>query len=316
MMRTYKKKPLTYNEQVQLIQGRGLIIKDVHRAERYFSVISYYRLSAYFLPLCDIKDHFVEGTTFEQVLDLYLFDRELRLIVFYAIERIEVAIRTQMINQLSHKYNDSHWHDNAAIFKPPFIHKRTGKTTYIFQETQDIIHKHQIAKHPEVFVKHYNSTYNNPTNPPCWMSLELLTIGELSRLFTALQFNSDKQAIADFFRLSHTVFTSWLHTLVYVRNICAHHARLWNRDFAIKPEVIKKPRYPWIDQIFNTNNHRCFYFLSIMKYLLMSANPGNHLKERLIALIEKYPKVPIAFLGIPTINGTDMVDWTQQPVWR
>lgn len=314
-MRTYKKKPLTYTEQVQLLQKRGLIVNDIHRAERYLSVISYYRLSAYFLPYYGKKDQFVAGTTFDMVLDLYLFDRELRLIVFDAIERIEIAIRTQMIYKLSHKYNDSHWQDNAAIFNPPSINLRTGKTIDVYQETQEIIQKHKSAKHSEVFIKHYVSTYNKPANPPSWMSVELLTIGELSRLYTALKNNSDRQEIADFFGLPHKVFTSWLHTLAYVRNICAHHARLWNRDFAIKPEVIRKPRHPWIDQTFNSNNHRCFYFLSIVKYFLISANPGNHLKERLIALFEEYPSVPIAYLGIPTTNGT-MIDWKLQPIWR
>lgn len=315
-MKTYKKKPLTYVQQMQLLQSRGLIIRDSHRAERYLSEISYYRLSAYYLPFCKTKDNFIEGTTFDQVLDLYLFDRELRLIVFDAIERIEVAIRTQVIYQLSHKYKDSHWQDNAAIFDPPYTNTRTGKTTFIYQEIQDIIQKQRTAKHPEVFVKHYISNYNNPPNPPCWMCLELLTIGELSKLYTALKNNGDRQLIADFFGLHHKVFTSWLHTLVYVRNICAHHARLWNREFAIKPDVIKKAKHHWIDPAFNSNSHRCFYFLSIVKYLLISANPGNHFKERLTVLFEKYPNVPLAYLGIPTTDGTNLMDWKHQPLWK
>jgi len=315
-MITYKKKALTYAEQVLLLANRGLGFEDVPRAERYLSEISYYRLSAYYLPFCGSKDSFKEGATFEQVLDLYLFDRELRLIVFDAIERIEVTLKAQIIYRLAHKYNDSHWQDNAAIFNTPYTNSRTGKTTYIYQETQDIIKRHIDAKYPEVFVKHYISKYNEPSNPPSWMSIELLTIGELSRLYQALRNNMDKQVIADFFNLHHTVFESWLHTLVYVRNICAHHARLWNRDFAIKPDVIKKPGLPWIDIAFNNNNHRCFYFLSLLKYLLISANPGNHFKDHLSALFVKYPEVPIAYMGIPSIDGSVLFDWEQQPVWK
>lgn len=315
-MITYKKKPLTYTDQVKLLEGRGLIIEDVKRAERYLSEISYYRLSAYYIPFCNTKDHFKEDVSFEHILDLYLFDRELRLIIFNAIERIEVAIRAQIIYQIAHKYNDSHWQDNAALFIPAWTNPRTGKTFHVYQETQEIINQHKSAKYPEVFVKHYMSRYNDPPNPPSWMSIELLTIGELSRLYQAFINNAVKQLIADSFKLHYTVFESWLHTLVYARNICAHHCRIWNRDFAIKPDVIKKPKLPWIDPVFNSNNHRCFYFLSILKYLLTSANPGNHFKNHLKELFEKHPEVPIAYLGIPKTEGKRLLEWEQQPLWK
>lgn len=314
-MKTYKKKPLTYSEQVELLKNRGLIINNVSRAERYLSEISYYRLSAYYIPYCSAKDCFDTGSTFDHILNLYLFDRELRLIVFDAIERIEVAIRTQMIYQLSHKYKDSHWQDNAAIFKPPFTNNRTGKIVHIYQETQNIINKHKTSDRPEVFIKHYTATYNSPKNPPGWMSIEILTIGELSRLYTAFKKNSDRQSIAHFFGLPHKVFTSWLHTLVYVRNICAHHSRLWNREFAIRPEVIRNPNKPWVGKEFDSNNHRCFYFICVLKYLLRSANPSNSFRERFIALLEKYPNVPIGYMGIPTTDGTTLIDWKNEPLW-
>lgn len=315
-MRTYDKKPLTYAEQVSLLQKRGLIVNDIQRAERYLSVISYYRLSAYFIPYCITKDEFVVGSTFDNILDLYLFDRELRIHVFDAIERIEVAIRAQIVNQLSHKYNDSHWQDNIALFKPPKINPRTGNIYHVYQETQEIIQRNKTKRDPQVFIKHYVSKYNKPNNPPSWMCIELLTIGELSRLFSALKKSSDRKEIAAYFGLHHNVFSSWLHTLVYVRNICAHHSRLWNIDFAIKPDVLLKPKHDWIDNIFNSNNHRCFYFLSIVKYLLKSINPNNHFKERLVGLFEKYPTVPIAYMGIPTTDGVNLIDWRQQPIWR
>jgi abortive infection bacteriophage resistance protein len=314
-MRTYTKKPLTYEEQLSLLLERGLIINDIKRAKRYLSVISYYRLSAYFLPYSLYNDRFIVGTTFDDILNLYLFDRELRLFVFDAIERIEVSLRAQMVYQLSLKYRDSHWLDKSVLFKPSKINPKTRKILHVYQETQDIIERNKSSMYPEVFIKHYISTYNKPSNPPSWMSIELLTIGELSRLYSALKNNSDKKGIADFYGLHHNVLSSWLHTLVYVRNICAHHARLWNRDFAIKPDVLLKPKRVWLDEIFNSNNNRCFYFLSLVKYLLISINPNNHFKEKLIALFEKYPTVPIAYMGIPTTDGVNLVDWKKQPVW-
>lgn len=298
------------------MKSRGLLFDSEYDAELMFSQINYYRLSAYALPFQKVKDRFDGGTSLKDLVNLYSFDRELRLLAFDAIERIEIAIRTQMIYQLAHKYKDSHWQDNAALFKPPHTIERTGRTIDIYKDIQNCIDKHLTAKHPEVFVRHYINEYNEPRNPPSWMSLELLTIGELSRLYTALRHNADRQAIAQFFGLHHTVFTSWLHTLVYARNICAHHSRLWNREFAIKPEILKKPVHPWLSAVFDTNNHRCFYFLSMLKYLLISANPTNHFAEKLKELLNKYPKTPIRFMGIPNMEDGSLVNWQNEPIWN
>lgn len=158
-------------------------------------------------------------------------------------------------------------------------------------------------------------TYNRPSNPPSWMCLELLTIGELSHIYRGLANNSDKKRIADFFDVHHRVFTSWLHTLTYVRNICAHHSRLWNRDLAIEPDRLIKAKGPWLDKPFE-NNKRVFYFMSVLKYLLNRANPGNSLKDKIEVLFAKYPSVPIRFLGIPSDGNSNLLDWREQPLWK
>jgi abortive infection bacteriophage resistance protein len=315
-MKTYKKKPLLYPQQLDLWKNRGLIIEDEEKATIHLSQINYYRLSAYALPFQKVKDFFDADTKFDHLLSLYSFDRELRLLVFDAIERIEIAIRTQMIYTLALKYNDSHWQDNASLFKPATTNQRTGNTSDIYNDTQKIIKKHLDAKHPEVFVKHYQTEYNNPQNPPSWMIMELLTIGELSRLYNALKENADKEKIAQYFGLHHTAFSSWLHTLVYVRNICAHHSRLWNREFAIKPDVLRKPQHPWLSIVFDTNNHRTFYCLSIIKYMLIACNPENHFKQKLIGIIDKYPNTPIKYMGIPSISNRELIKWENEPIWQ
>jgi abortive infection bacteriophage resistance protein len=314
-MITYNKIPLTYIEQLNLLKSRGLIINNESKAESYLSQISYYRLSAYYLPFQLVKDTFNKGVTFDNIIHIYSFDRELRLLVFDAIERIEVAIRDQMIYQLAHKYG-AHWQDDSTIFKPPYINPYTRKETCIYSDTQNIISNHRNAKNPEVFIKHYTDNYKSPLNPPSWMSIELLTIGELSRLYTALKKNIDKNEIASFFNLHHTVFTSWLHSMVYVRNICAHHSRLWNREFAIKPDVLLKPNKAWLQPAFNSNNHRTFYFLCVLKYFLFAANPSHHFKNKLSELIKKFPDVPIQFLGIPSDAKKNIIDWENEDIWK
>ena len=240
-MKEYTKQPLTYQQQVDLLKSRGLLIPDENRAVRLLSNISYYRLSAYMLPCKEIKngnytDRFIVGKTWDDVYSLYLFDRKLRLLVFDAIERLEISIRTQIIYQLSHKYG-SHWQDNPSIFKVIRKKDKDGKVVEInvFNEINKHILEQLNSNKSEVFLQHYRETYNKPSTPPSWMSVEIMYFNHLSKICSGLKQRSDIAAIAKFYSLPPDTFCSWLHTINYVRNLCAHHARLWNRDFNIVP---------------------------------------------------------------------------------
>ena len=146
------------------------------------------------------------------------------------------------------------------------------------------------------------------------MCFELLTIGELSNLYRGLRNNYDKKRIADFFKIHHTVFQSWLHSLTYVRNICAHHARLWNKDLAVEPTLLKKAKSHWVGARYN-NNRRTFYFICILKYLLDSAN-DNSLALKLDELFAKYPTVPVQYLGISSDGKGSLLDWRTEPLFK
>lgn len=314
MSKQYNKIPLSFQKQIELLKSRNLIIDDEPKALSYLQEISYYRLSAYFLPYQSAKDNFEDNITFEQIIKTYSFDRELRLLVFDCIERIEVAIRTQFIYQMALHYNDSHWQDNQNHFITPYYNK-IGNLVNPFADFQAIISKAKTARTPETFIKHYINTYNKPANPPSWMCFELLTIGELSHIYRGLKNNADKKRIAEFFEVHPTVFTSWLHTLTYVRNICAHHSRLWNRDLAIEPEKLLKPKGNWIAKPYE-NNKRVFYFLCVLRYLLLRANPSNSMKQKLENLFNKYPTVPIKYLGIPSDGKGNLLEWQNEPLWK
>ncbi|MBI2259349.1 MAG: Abi family protein [Flavobacteriia bacterium] len=316
----FTKLPKTYEEQAEIWKSRGLIVKNEERTLHYLKNISYYRLSAYALPFQQTKDKFNDGTSFDDILNLYLFDRELRLIVFNAIERIEVAVRSIMIYQLSHKYG-SHWQDNERIFSAPYNRRdtRTGEyyTINVFEEIQSIIRHTSREKHPETFIKHYNGTYTKPKNPPSWMCMEVFTLGQLSKLYNGLRHNDDKVNIANHFGLHFNVFKSWLHTLTYVRNICGHHGRLWNREIAIEPLWLKKPKLNWLDSKFDGSTNRTFYSICMMKYLLQTVNANHHIKQHLNELIAKYPSVPIQFMGIPSEEASKkIVDWQNEALWK
>lgn len=316
MGKIYNKGPLTFEQQLSLLKDRGLVISEEEEfhAICYLKEISYYRLSAYFLPYQINKDVFDPAVNFDQIIKTYTFDRELRLLVFDCIERIEVAIRTQFIYTMATHYSDSHWQDNQNYFITPYYNK-IGKLINPYADFQAIISKAKTVRTPETFIKHYIETYDRPANPPSWMCFELLTIGEMSHLYRGLKNNIDKKRIADFFEVHPTVFTSWLHSLTYVRNICAHHSRLWNRDLAIEPELLLKPKGNWISKRYE-NNKRMFYFLCMLKYLLDRANPGNTMKDKIESLFHKYPTIPIKFLGIPSDGNGNLLNWQQQPIWQ
>jgi abortive infection bacteriophage resistance protein len=310
----YNKTPISFEEQINILKQRKLIVENQEEAINFLQAISYYRLSAYFLPYQQTKDKFNEQVTFKQIISTYSFDKELRLLVFDCIEQIEIAIRTQIVYSMSMHYNKSHWQDEKALFIKPFYNS-IGMLIDPFSDFQAVISKAKSSRRPEVFIKHYTSNYDSPNNPPSWMCLELLTMGELSNLYRGLQHNTDKKRIANFFDLHPTVFTSWLHTLTYVRNICAHHSRLWNRDLAIEPDRLLKPVGNWISSPFQ-NNKRVFYFLCTIKYILDRVQPDNNLKEKLKTLFHNYNQIPIQYLGIPSDGKGNLLEWENENIWN
>ncbi len=310
----YTKQPLSFQDQLTQLQDRNLIIQDTAKAIHYLQSISYYRLSAYFLPYQKTKDTFNTGVNFSQIIKTYMFDKNLRLLVFDCIERLEIAIRTQFIYTMALCYNNSHWQDNKALFINPYYNK-IGNLVDSYNDLQSIISKAKTKRTPEVFIKHYIDNYNSPANPPSWMCLELLTIGELSHIYRGLRNNADKKMIASFFDVHHKVFTSWLHTLTYVRNLCAHHSRLWNRDLAIEPSRFLKPKGNWIGVSYQ-NNKRIFYFLCVVKYMLNRVNPTNTLTQKIDDLFKKFPSVPIKYVGIPSDGKGNLLNWKNEPLWQ
>ncbi len=232
----YAKPPLTIEQQVDLLASRGLIIADRNFAHHHLQFINYYRLSGYTISFEEAGDgsrshQFKLGTTLENVLNLYHFDRQLRILVMSAIERIEVAMRTQICLHMAVAYQDSHWHLNAGLFKDGFDHVEFVRKCRIEQQSSK-----------EHFVRHYQEKYKHPTLTPSWMTVELLPMGTWSIVYKNLKNRSDKKKIALSFGLSPADFESWLHVLTYIRNLCAHHSRLWNRHFTLRPAQVERYR--------------------------------------------------------------------------
>ena len=161
----YTKTPISISEQIEKLKTRGLLFPDEKKSADYLSNISYYRLRAYTFPFQDNKnpDHpFIQKISFEDIINLYVFDRRLRLLIFNAIEKIEVALRTQIIYHYSLEYG-GFWHLRPELYN----------NAVYFAEQIASLHK-EIDRSNETFIKHYYQTYNDPKDPPSWMSLEVI----------------------------------------------------------------------------------------------------------------------------------------------
>lgn len=224
----YKKPPLTYEKQIELLQSRGLIIRDKAEAILLLNQTNYYRLSAYCIPFQQPKDQFKRGTTLQEVHDLYLFDIKLRRIIFDALQTIEISLRAHVSYYLAHKYG-AFGYVSPSNFSSYFV--------YHDQWMEDL--QSVIARSREEFVEHYKTKYFGTLHLPIWVAIELISFGALSRLIRGLK-QQDLKVLCSPFDVPAAIFPSWVHSLSYVRNICAHHGRLWNRELAVRPRIPKK----------------------------------------------------------------------------
>lgn len=313
-METYTKPALKIDEQIKLLEDRNLQIINKNRVERHLSNISYYRLSAYMLPFKEKdKNHFINGTTWDDIYNLYKFDRKLRLLVFDAIERIEIALRAQIIYQLSLKYG-SHWQNNKALFKKPYYNKKLAENIDIYKDIQKHINEELNSTNKSVFIKHYQDKYDKPATPPSWMSIELLYFSELSKICSGLSKKEDLAKISSYFKIhSKKVFCSWLHSINYVRNICAHHGRLWNITLAVQPAIYKKPdqNLIWLNlqEVQALQSSKMYYFLCVILYLLQTINPNTKFRQHFKDLLNEYSIVDVGYMGFTK-------DWKNHPLWK
>ena len=293
----YSKPTLSVADQIKHLEGRGLVIPDHAAAEHFLSNISYYRLSAYLYPYRLLpSDRYATGTTFETVLDHYFFDREFRLLVFDAIERIEVALRTQLIYQPSMLHGPFWFLDRTHFIKIDRWRTQLAKLD------------EEVRRSGEVFINHFFAKYADK-NPPAWISFEVASLGLLSRFYQNLKFSSPaKKGIAQHFGLQEPrVFQSWIRSLTYVRNICAHHSRLWNRTLTETPKIILNPPTLWIAKPPVTND-KVYYFLCCLVHMMRQVNPQSSFSAKLIELFKKYPKIDSQTMGFPP-------DWKADAFW-
>jgi abortive infection bacteriophage resistance protein len=303
---TYCKPALSLDAQIDLLISRGLEIPDRDKARHYLRYIGYYRLSGYYLTFQQktpgANHHtFKKGVTFGDILDIYIMDRELRLLVMDAIERIEVAFRACLSNVMSEKHGP-HWYMDQAHFVPRYRHGELLER--IKRETlHDSMTNEKDRARRERFIQHYYQTYCHPELPPGWMVFELLSLGTLSQVYAHLISRNMQKEICRPFGINHLVMTSWMHTLTYLRNLCAHHLRLWNRRFSIMP-VVKSGCEKQL-----AINHTLYAQVAMLHILMSVIADGSKWQRRLSEVVAGHPKADLRIMGFPA-------DWRQDSFWR
>jgi abortive infection bacteriophage resistance protein len=331
---SYDKPWQSYQDQLTQLTKRGLVVTDTDKALYYLERIGYYRLSGYWYPFRErsevccsltalngkklkkgkvdrlVLDTFKPDACFKNAIDLYVFDKKLRLLVLDVIERIEIGLRVDISHTLGKKCP-------FAYLKPEllfegFAYKLNDQTGVTGHHQWIARHANLIARSKEEFIKHHKTKYGLPL--PIWVVCEIWDFGTLSTLFAGMT-KADQDEIASKYEVSDgQVLASWLRSLNYLRNVCAHHSRLWNRNIVDQPKLPRDGEVSWTTP-FIGNSHslaRPFLLLCISKHLLTIINPSSTWGERLKKLLMGFPDLQhlgLNLKGMGAIDNWEEWDW-------
>ncbi len=312
----YQKPPLDLEELADRLIERGLEVPERDRAIRYLRHIGYYRLSPYAIPFqeIDTNHQFKRGASFNSLLDMYVFDRSLRLLIIDALERVEVAVRASLTDHMASKYSNPHWYMDGSKFRNQADHTR------MLQMVRNTCEE-RLRSRPDAgedalvhrsALEHYLTTYGDPELPPSWLMVETLTIGQLSKTLRNLKNRSDLTAVARSIGLTAPVLQSWMHTYVRVRNICAHHGRLWNVGLGVYPAIPSSRSIRWLegnDALPYWSIQRLYPVLVSLQSVLYTVSPKSRWAQRLHALLEKRPEWNLRGMGLPE-------GWSENKFWN
>lgn len=302
-MTPYNRPHLSYSDQCALLIQRGLNVTDTAAAETALERIGYYRLQPYWSALRIEGGNFHEGATFGHAFDLYVFDKKLRLLMLDANERIEVAIRVKISHALGKR--DLWGHRKMSCLDGTRCQQNNAHEKWLVHTDAS------TAESQESWVAEHIRDHGEPL--PVWKAIETWSFGQVSKLYNLLHTN-DRFAISKSLGLKPDTLGSWLRCLVLVRNICAHHSRLWNKPLVNQPQIPREWEAKSIQHIGDSAlfQSRIYAAAAISAYLLNNINPKSSWKSRLSEHVKQFPAIPslsIAHAGFPE-------NWGQLEIWQ
>ena len=302
----YEKNPLSLEVQADQLLSRGLIADRDELIAR-LKAVNYYRLSGYLHPYrvmdADGKptDAYKPNTKLDEVWQRYNFDRRLRIILLDAIERIEVAVRTRLVFHFVHR------HGPFGYTEPLNLPGFKGLTEYMEWRTGLVEETHRAKN--EQFVRHFNEKYGDQHKElPLWMLSELMSFGSMLRFSAAMEPDL-KKAVAGEYGMPDELFASWLKAISVVRNICAHHSRIWNRVYGVKPTTPHPTKFANWHVEPQLPNDRVGYTMAICYFWLGKITNTSRWRQRLFDLFDEFPEIPLTSMGLPDT-------WHEHPLFR
>jgi len=295
----YTKPFLTFEEQANLlIEERGMIANRDDLI-RHLQDVGYYRLSGYWhIHRKRGSDEFWEGTMFERVWDMYVFDRQFRLSVLAAVERVEIYMRSQLAYLLAKQAGPFGFQDNANL--PRLNAEHYSKFIKKCNEA------YKRARDGEPFAKHFHAKYGDMHGlPPYWILVNVMDFGMVVTLYKGSPVPVRQEIAADL-GVSAKVLDSWLVTINTVRNICAHHGRLWNRVIGNPPKI---PRDTNWHNPHEVKNEKIFGTLTVLSYLLERVAPDTDWRGRLLGKVLKLSQRNQERMGF-------VGNWRECPYWK
>ena len=281
--------PMTIDEQIENLKNIGLIVENEEYAKKILNDISYFRLiKAYSINLKSKNGKYCEKVTFEQIVELYLFNANFRQVIFPEIEKVEINVRCRIANYFAEQYGVLGYLE-ADNFVNAEYHKM------FLDDIEEEIRRNSKAP----FVKNFHDNYEGG-NLPIYALVEILSFGTLSKFYKNMK-NQDKKAIAKSFGVGYTYFESWLESISYVRNICAHYGRLYNAKLSKTPILYKEYSEAGI------GNNRIFGVLLCLKHLLKGDDHWNLFVDKIELLFDKYESVDIKTMGF-TENWKELLE--------
>lgn len=324
-MAEYNKPHRNFNEQIELMKSRGLGCADDRAAVRALKRIGYYRLSAYSYPFRRFDparpgkrcDEFVEGATFERVVELCDFDSKLRAQMLSALEIVEVALRVQVAYVLGKREKFGHL-DRVHLDKNECAELRGSRDKDLHTDWIDRYDRRTSDSQNEDFIRHFHEKYDGKL--PIWVAVEILEFGQLVRLYGMLD-KQDKRRISDHFGVKgHNVLHKWLIRLNNVRNHCAHHDRIWNRIAVYGIPAVHDNQVPaaleHLSVLGDDARKRVYTAAALSGHIVTLAKPETNWPRSLKTVVTKLPLqdgiVTESIMGFP--EGWKSLDlWNYEP---
>ena len=277
----------TIEEQMEILRSRGLLIPDEDQAGEFLLHNNYYRISGYSLTLRK-NDRFSEGTTFQNIIDIYNFDHQLRHILLTYIETIEVSFKSVYAYEFTKIYGPAGYLNGSNF-------TNAGQYSSTLKKTEK---QKQLRLPHEAYLKHFVNDVKEPI--PLWAYVDLMTIADISLLYSISREEVQYPIAARYHLKSNKgrkILGQFMHSMTILRNLCAHGSRLYNRLFEQKPSLNRKELNLLIRKENGTvDNAHLYGFVMIMKRLL-PADDFVTLKSDIMLLTERYPFVHMKYYG-------------------